>query len=90
MTTYHIFEDLQYQLTMHNSALGEMFLLTMHNSALGEMFFTTQFLKGLKPELGNVVQSQVPKIVERAMLLAKIQQQVVDKGKSKWSRAEGC
>ena len=55
------FEDLQYQLTMHNSALGEM-------------FFTTQFLKGLKPELSNVVQSQVPETVERAMLLAKIQQ----------------
>jgi len=61
----------------------------MHNSALGEMFFTTQFLKGVKPELSNVVQSQVPEIVERAMLLAKIQQQVVDKSKTRWGRSEG-
>lgn len=62
------FEDLQYQLTMHNSELGEM-------------FFITQFLRGLKPEIGNVVQSQIPETMERAMLLARIQQQVVDKGK---------
>lgn len=55
------FEDLQYQVTMHNSELGDM-------------FFTTQFLRGLKPEVGNVAQSQVPDTVERAILLAKIQQ----------------
>jgi hypothetical protein len=67
------FEDLQYQVTMHNSELGEM-------------FFTTQFLRGLKPEIGNVVQSQVPDTVERAILLAKIQQQVLDKGKYKWNK----
>jgi len=64
------FEDLQYQVTMHNSELGEL-------------FFTTQFLRGLKPEIGNVVQAQVPDTLERAMLLAKIQQQVVDKSRTK-------
>ena len=58
----------------------------MHNSELGEMFFTAQFLRGLKPEVGNVVQSQVPDTVERAILLAKIQQQVIDKGKYKWNK----
>ena len=56
------FEDLQYQVAMHNSELGEV-------------FFTTQFLRGLKPEIGNVVQSQIPETLDRAMLLAKIQQQ---------------
>ena len=70
------FEDLQYQVTMHNSELGEL-------------FFTTQFLKGLKSEIGNVVQAQVPEIVERAILLAKIQQQVMDKSKVKWNRLSG-
>ena len=64
------FEDLQYQVTMHNSELGEL-------------FFTTQFLRGLKPEIGNVVQAQIPDTLERAMLLAKIQQQVVDKSRTK-------
>ena len=67
------FEDLQYQVAMHNSELGEV-------------FFTTQFLRGLKPEIGNVVQSQIPETLERAMLLAKIQQQVVDKVKNRWSK----
>lgn len=54
------FEDLQYQLIMHNSGLDDL-------------FFITQFIKGLKPEMGSVVQSQVPDSLERAMLLAKIQ-----------------
>ena len=67
------FEDLQYQLTMHNSELGEL-------------FFVTQFLRGLKPEIGNVVQSQIPDTLERAMLLARIQQQVIEKGKTKWTK----
>ena len=56
------FEDLRYQVAMHNSELGEV-------------FFSTQFLRGLKPEIGNVVQSQIPETLDRAMLLAKIQQQ---------------
>lgn len=64
------FEELQYQLNMHNSGLDEL-------------FFITQFIKGLKPEVSNVVQSQVPDTLQRAMLLAKIQQHVVDKGRAK-------
>lgn len=67
------FEDLQYQVTIDNNELGEL-------------FFTIQFLRGLKPEIGNVVQSQIPDTVEKAIMLPKIQQQVVDKGKYKWTR----
>lgn len=66
------FEDLQYQLIMHNSGLDEL-------------FFTTQFIKGLKPELSSVVQAQVPDTLARAELLAKIQQ-VLDRGKGRWPR----
>lgn len=55
------FEDIQYQLIMHNSGLDDL-------------FFVTQFVKGLKPEIGNVVQVQVPESLQRAILLAKIQQ----------------
>ena len=58
----------------------------MHNSELGELFFITRFLQGLKPKIGNVVQSQLLDTLERAMLLAKIQQQVLDKSKTKWSK----
>jgi hypothetical protein len=59
----------------------------MHNVELAELFFITQFMKGLKLEISVVVQSQVPKTMERAILLARIQQQVIDKGKTKWQRA---
>jgi hypothetical protein len=41
------FEDLQYQVTMHNSELGDL-------------FFITQFIRGLKMEISAVVQSQIP------------------------------
>ncbi|XP_072151772.1 uncharacterized protein [Setaria viridis] len=66
------FEDLQYQVTMYNSELGDL-------------FFVTQFIKGLKLEIGSVVQSQVPETLERAILLARIQQQVLDRSKTKWA-----
>jgi hypothetical protein len=64
------FEDLQYQVTMHNSEFGDL-------------FFITQFIRGLKLEIASVVQSQVPESMERAILLARIQQ-VLDRRKSKW------
>jgi hypothetical protein len=67
------FEDLQYHIVMHNAELGEL-------------FFITQFMKGLKLEISVVVQSQVPETMKRAILLARIQQQVLDKGKTKWQR----
>jgi hypothetical protein len=67
------FEDLQYKIHMHNSDFGEL-------------FFVTQFIKGLKLEIGAVVQSQIPETLDRAILLARIQQQVLEKGKTKWQR----
>lgn len=67
------FEDLQYQVMMHNSGLDDL-------------FFTTQFIKGLKPEISSVVQSQVPDTLERAILLAKIQQQVSERSKFRGSK----
>lgn len=65
-----VFKDLQYKLMMHNAGLDEL-------------FFVTQFVKGLKLEIGSVVQSQIPETMERAILLSKIQQQVLDKNKAK-------
>ena len=54
------FEDLRYQLTMHNRHLGEM-------------FFVTQFIKGLLPEISVDVLSQVSDTMQRAIMLARIQ-----------------
>ncbi|GJN24779.1 hypothetical protein PR202_gb12542 [Eleusine coracana subsp. coracana] len=48
----------------------------MHNAELDETFFVTQFIKGLKPELQGNVLGQVPSTVDRAALLAKLQQDI--------------
>jgi hypothetical protein len=58
----------------------------MHNTSYDKMFFITQFTRGLKPEIFAVVQAQVPSTMERAVMLAKIQQQSQEKGKSKYQR----
>jgi hypothetical protein len=49
------------------------FQVSMHNDGYGELFFASQFVNGLKKEIRYTVQSQVPEDVDRAVLLAKIQ-----------------
>lgn len=67
------FEALQYQITMHD--LG-----------MGDVYFISQFIKGLKPELRYQVQGQVPAILERAVRLAEIQETIQEKTKTKFQR----
>jgi len=55
----------------------------MHNFGYGELFFVAQFIKGLKEEIQSAVQMQLPDKVTKAILLAKIQQKILDKGKFK-------
>ena len=55
------FVDLQYQITMHNTGMDQV-------------YFVTQFIKGLKPELRAGVQSQVPEDMRKAIMLARVQQ----------------
>jgi hypothetical protein len=50
----------------------------MHNDGHGDLFFASQFVNGLKEDIRYTVQSQVPEDVDRAVLLAKIQQRIVD------------
>lgn len=59
------------------------FQVGMHNSGYGELFFASQFVNGLKEEIRYPVQAQVPDDVDRAFLLAKIQQKIMDRSKSK-------
>jgi hypothetical protein len=59
------FVDLQYQVSMHNIGLDEI-------------FFVEQFISGLKAELRAGVQSQLPKKMKKAILLAKVQQLLLD------------
>jgi hypothetical protein len=58
----------------------------MHNYGYGELFFASQFVNGLKEDIRYSVQSQVHEDLDRAFLLAKIQQRIVDRGKHKTSK----
>jgi hypothetical protein len=59
----------------------------VHNKDLDEMFFVTQFIKGMKPEILSAVQMQLPSSVDRAALLAQLQQEVLEKGKFKAAKS---
>jgi hypothetical protein len=59
------------------------FQVSMHNEGYDDLFFASQFVNGLKEEIRYTVQSQVPETVDRAVLLAKIQQRIVERGKVK-------
>jgi hypothetical protein len=65
------------------------FQICMHNDGYGDLFFASQFVNGLKEEIKYTVQAQVPEDVERALLLAKIQQRIVERGKAKYQKSYG-
>jgi hypothetical protein len=62
------FEELSYQIAIQNPHYDEQ-------------FYVSQFIKGLKSELRAAVESQVPEAVERAILLAMVQQEVLAEAK---------
>jgi hypothetical protein len=62
------FEELSYQIAIQNPHYDEQ-------------FYVSQFIKGLKHEIRAAVESQVPETVERASLLALVQQEVLAEAK---------
>jgi hypothetical protein len=61
----------------------------MHNEGYDDLFFASQFVNGLKEDLKYTVQAQVPNTIERVVLLAKIQQKIVERGKGKLTKQGG-
>lgn len=57
--------------------------VTMHGSTFDPLFFATQYVRGPKDDIRAVVEPQVLTTVERAVVIAKIQQRVVDRNKLK-------
>jgi hypothetical protein len=55
--------------------------VSMFNTGFDDLFFTSHFVNGLKDEMRGVVQAHLPNFVDRASMLARIQYQVVDKGR---------
>jgi DNA repair photolyase len=58
----------------------------MHSAKHDELYFATQYVAGLKDEIKAIVEPQIPLTVDRAALIAKIQQKVVDRNKQKYQR----
>jgi hypothetical protein len=59
----------------------------MYNPNYDKQFFISQFIKGLKSEICGTVESHVPQTLERAFLLARVQQEVLEESRSKGHRA---
>ncbi|WVZ93179.1 hypothetical protein U9M48_039181 [Paspalum notatum var. saurae] len=57
----------------------EYYQVSLHNGNMGNPYFVSRFIRGLKPELKFGVEAQVPETMERAIMLAKIQQQLHEK-----------
>jgi hypothetical protein len=58
----------------------------MFNPGFDDLFFTSQFISGLKDELRGAVHAQLPDSVDKASMLAKLQQQVLDRPKFRVNR----
>ncbi|KAK1678256.1 hypothetical protein QYE76_039104 [Lolium multiflorum] len=63
-----------------------MYQVLMFNPNYDEQFFVSQFIKGLKSELRAAVESQVPETLERAFLIARVQQEVQDDVRTRGTR----
>jgi len=70
---HHDFDQIRYQLEMHNTQLGEL-------------FFVAQFVNGLKDEIKVAVYTQAPVSVDQALYLASLQQEMLNKSKFSRSR----
>uniref|UniRef100_A0ACD5U6C2 Uncharacterized protein n=1 Tax=Avena sativa TaxID=4498 RepID=A0ACD5U6C2_AVESA len=68
------FEQLSYQISIQNPHYDEQ-------------LFVSQFIRGLKPEIRSAVESQVPETVERAILIALVQQEVLAEAKP-WAQRQ--
>jgi len=50
------------------------------------MFFATHYVRGLREDIRAVVEPQVPSTMEKAVIIAKIQQKVIDHSKLKFNQ----
>jgi len=69
------FEELYYQINMHHSGYDPV-------------FFISQFINGLKQDIRLAVLTQVPPTLHRAIMLAKLQERVMEKGKDKFQKSQ--
>jgi hypothetical protein len=58
----------------------------MHNCHYNEVFFASAYITGLRDDIRATVEPHIPLIVDKAALIAKIQQQTLDRQKTKANR----
>jgi hypothetical protein len=58
----------------------------MHNSGYDELFFATKYVAGLKEDIRAIVEPHVPLTVDRAVVIAKIQQRTLERTGNKYTR----
>jgi hypothetical protein len=63
------------------------FQVSMFNSGVDDMFFTSHYVNGLRDGNMNSVQNKLPNSVDKASLLARLQQQVLDQTKARTGKA---
>jgi hypothetical protein len=63
------------------------FHVSMFNSGFDDKFFTSHYANGLKDDIMNSVQNQLPDSVDKASVLARVQQQVLDRTKARTGKA---
>jgi hypothetical protein len=64
------------------------FLIEMHNTGYDKMFFITQFTRGLRPDIAAAVQSQLRQTMETAVRIAKVREQLMERGKFKYNKPQ--
>jgi len=57
--------------------------VTMHNANYDDMFFTQHYIMGLREDIRGMVEAQMPTTVLTASTLAKVQQKVLERSKTK-------
>ena len=62
--------------------------INMHHSGYDPVFFISQFINGLKHDIRLAVQTQVPPTLHRAIMLAKLQERVLDRGNDKFQKSQ--
>ncbi|WVZ49036.1 hypothetical protein U9M48_000418 [Paspalum notatum var. saurae] len=65
------------------------FDIRMHNSQYDDLFFVSQYISGLNDDIRGTVESQVPPTVDRAAVIAKIQQGIVERQKVRQQKSFG-
>jgi hypothetical protein len=60
--------------------------ITMHNCHYDEVFFASTYVAELREDIRVTVEPHVPLTVDRAALIAKIQQRNLDRAKAKFTR----